>query len=180
MCQSGYFKGMNNLCQMCPPNTYWNGVTCVQNQTIVCRQGCNWNGVWCEDVSVSCVANSRWDGVRCLCNQGFYNVSNYCIQCPAGTFYNGYSCTYGPIVNQCSSNQIWNGFACVCGNGFYQINGQCLSCPRGTVWSGSCCMTARTRPIRCGPNQQFIYNSCQCLPGFYPDGNGCTSLCHTC
>lgn len=123
VCLQGFFKGANNLCSGCPTQQYWNGMSCTGGSSIqpYCRPGTNWNGRWCEEWTPRCISNSFWDGIRCACNRGFHNVTNFCMRCPTGTYYNGYSCVYGSEYNTCGANQIWNGNSCVCANGFYQM-----------------------------------------------------------
>jgi hypothetical protein len=181
-CMSGYYKTPNNLCLRCPIGKHWNGKDCIKNsnKSPSCGGG-RWNGRDCDDDDdMNCVVNSFWDGVRCICNRGFYNVSGYCITCPQGTYYTGWSCVPGSTHNYCASNEFWNGNSCVCLNGFYRIGRDCVTCPYATTWNGVSCVPSGLQPLTCGANQQWVFNGCQCIPGFYPNGNSCSSTCSVC
>jgi cysteine-rich repeat protein len=148
----GYFL-VKGSCSSCPNYPYLNGINCVQ----ACPQGLPQNGI-CPNIT-TCPTNSAWNGTICICNNGWYNISGICQQCPPGTNYNGFQCINIPPV--CSQNSFYNSTInqCQCNNGLYNISGVCQQCPSGTYFNGLTCVQSGTT---CPLNSAYNYNTGQC------------------
>ena len=190
-CQ-GYSINYNNNCvASCPPNSYFDGVTCI-----TCNPGYSWNGSKCinrctseqiwDNTAGKCICpNGRnWNGTNCVAchsSQIWNSFNNTCI-CPAAANWNGFICI------TCTSGQIWdaNKFSCVCPFGTHWNKFACITCPSGqtwnnqlnncacptgTHWNGQTCITCFNGLVW---NSQI--GACGCNPGYVIFNGVCTKI----
>ena len=130
----------------------------IADYCAACPAGSQLQGLVC----IICQANSSWQSGSCQCNQGYYNISGTCQQCPAGTVF-----TTGQCVSVCSANSAWVGGKCTCNQDYYNISGQCKQCPTGTIYKDGSCV-----PI-CPTNSQLVGGKCVCNPGLVNTSGTC-------
>jgi len=168
-CKAGYFEIRPGQCGKCPSGSYWNGNQCSYQQT--CSQGCvvsPFNNQ-CIPVAQLCGPNANWNGATCCCLQGYNLINNQCVQCPAGTWFDGRACS-SFINNTCPSNEIMVNRVCQCASSFYRIQGLCTQCPSYTQWNGLYCQTIGSDGRNwCMGNPFSIQTSlgCRCESGYY-------------
>ena len=84
----------------------------------ICQTGYTFNSVTkqCEAIGISCGQNAKWNGAICCCNSGYNYIGGQCISCPAGTIFDGQSCS--PILTNatitCGTNEVLSNGQCVC------------------------------------------------------------------
>ena len=188
VCVSGsqFIRGKCEKIPSCPPNSYYNSISCV------CYPGYQFNNEkQCVTVNViipNCPQNSFFNGVSCTCNIGvFQQAINACAPCAHGTQWNGQicdsipprTCAAGYVYNEnidqcepsapsCGNNAYFNGATCVCLSGFNFINGICQKCPQDTRFDGAkCASTVVVPPNNCGANQVSVNGKCVCNSGLY-------------
>lgn len=74
VCKTGFFF-IDNKCQSCPYNSYFDGVSCVE----MAIQQCN-------------NPYKFWNGKACVCLPNFFEYGDSCVRCPANTVWNGLCC----------------------------------------------------------------------------------------
>ncbi len=192
---------IDGYCQVCPPNSYYNGTQCVCNSGFymsgsLCTQNCvngTWNGVTCvcwsgyyviSGTCRLCDANSRYDNTRftCVCNDGYFGTWDQCSTCASSCK----TCS-GPANNQCTScptgSSLSNGYCTpTCASGqFLNSSNLCQSCMANCVN----CFTATTCNS-CALGYTYINGICAptCASGqFLNSSNLCQSCmanCATC
>jgi hypothetical protein len=155
-CNAGYFPiNGNGKCERCPANTYWTGQSCESVKS--CQSGWAWDNSknCCNYQNHGCKDNQDWDGASCRCKQGYFFINNSCVQCPAGTVFDGKQCSRG-LPSRCTDPySYFNGNSCVCLPGYWQLAGGCVTCPPTYQWSGVCCSAQRglTRAVADSDNK---------------------------
>lgn len=106
----------------------------------------------------------------CICQTGYNNVSNFCIQCPAGTQYINGSCS----ATSCPQNQILSNSQCICDAFSVKKGNACQKCGSGTfpdkitnlckncIDNCANCNNSRTCQV-CNLNYIFDFSSLNCI-----------------
>jgi hypothetical protein len=81
-------------------------------------------------------------------------VNGGCIQCPAGTTFDGQQCAQTSYNTKCNDPySFYNGKACACIQNYYMMNGgSCISCPKQYQWSGISCTPSGSSGFIGGPS----------------------------
>ena len=128
-----------------------------------------------DNLARPCLANASLSGGVCTCDNGFFNDSGICYECPVGFF-----CA-GGVRSTCSNNSVapYSGMSvCECGAGFYR-DGSCHPCPLGSFCPGG----AAEKTVPCLPSTyssslgSIQCTSCPPNSGSSVAGAGNISIC---
>lgn len=180
-CNAGYVEVAKGQCGKCQIGTIWNGTEC--SKLTNCGAGYIWNTQYqmCKPKGYNCGQNSEWNGVMCQCKAGYHALDNRCISCPAGTIFDGKSCSQVNNNNggsPCSgSNQISILGQCICQNNFNNIQGSCIQCPTGSTWNGVYCHCLSAVNWCLGqPWTQNSQTGCPCMSGYVKINGMCVPV----
>ncbi|KAL4506092.1 hypothetical protein ABPG72_013853, partial [Tetrahymena utriculariae] len=155
VCNQGYSRDANNVCQQCPPNC----LGCDVNQKcITCQSD------YILDNANNCVCQQHMVQINglCICIQGYSkNSNNICVQCPA-------NCA------QCDAQQN----CLTCNTNYYlQLDNSCnTQCP-----SSSQINSTNNKQCICDSNAAIVQNiNCQCNQNYYQNGNKCFQCIDNC
>jgi hypothetical protein len=120
VCQAGTYL-LDSSCKNCPK----------RSNIPACNNSCAVDeilrGEDCFKICDSLLFLSYRNGL-CICQEGYFNISGSCGQCPAGTLFNS---STSSCLSICNPNERYNPQLrrCVCLDGYYLIGTVCGVCP---------------------------------------------------